>query len=326
MNDVLDPGPTALPSAVQTEGARLNERQSTVLALSLMFLFLVGALTLSLMPVVAPELRERFGLSASQIGLLTSVFLFSWGAGGIPAGLAVARWGGRVLGASCLMLVAGSLMFAVSSSFEWLLVGRAIQGLGGGMIVVVCSPILASSVPEHRLVRVWGIFGAGWGMGFMSALLIMPSIEEAAGFRVVFAVNAALALAAAAAVLAQRAARRRPSRSEAQSALNLALAFGSVVRNPMVICLALVNGAGLAISVGVLVWTPSYLQAHFGASLGLAAYLTAGLGAAQIVAAPASAVAAAKWGKLPVIWASITFLATRKRPANLHVLSSHAGF
>jgi MFS family permease len=86
------------------------------LAFALMLFYLLSTLTLALMAVVSAELQRKFGLSASQVGLLTSAFMFAYGAVGIPAGAQAARWGGRVLVVSCALFVAGSVTFALSSS------------------------------------------------------------------------------------------------------------------------------------------------------------------------------------------------------------------
>ncbi len=57
------------------------------LSLVLMLFYLMSTLTPALMAVVTVELQAPFGLSASEVGLLTSVFMFAYGAVGIPAGV-----------------------------------------------------------------------------------------------------------------------------------------------------------------------------------------------------------------------------------------------
>ena len=64
-----------------------------MLAVTLMLLLALTGLALSLIPVVADQLRADFGYSDSQIGLLTSVFMLALGVVAIPWGLASARWG-----------------------------------------------------------------------------------------------------------------------------------------------------------------------------------------------------------------------------------------
>jgi predicted MFS family arabinose efflux permease len=277
------------------------------MAFTLMFFFAMSALTLSLLPVVTAELQRRFGLSASQIGLLTSVFMFAYGGIGIPAGVAAARWGGRVLAVSAACFVLGSLVFGLTSSMTGFLVGRGLQGLGGGMVVPVCSPVLAHVMADHRLNRAWGIFGTGWGAGIMLALLIMPSVAGAAGYRAVFLATAGLGLVIGVAALSQKAIRALPQHPEEATRLRaMGRALGAVAINRRVLLLGLFNGAGLAVGVGVLVWTPEFLHIKFGSSASVAAYLTAGLGLTQLVANPLGAASAARRGKLTVIFGSLT--------------------
>ena len=62
----------------------------------------------------------------------------------------------------------------------------------------------------------------------------------------------------------------------------------------------------LAIGVGVLQWTPDFLQKIHGAGQNESLYLLVGLGVAQIIGNPAGAIATARMGKFGVIlWSMI---------------------
>ena len=281
-----------------------------LLAVLLMMVFVTSAVTLSLLPVVTNELRTELNFSDAQIGLLTSVFMGFYGLAGILSGVGAARWGGRLLGVSCAFFVVGSLVFALSASFGGFLVGRALQGVAGGMVIATCSPVLALSVPPRWLGRAWGILGSGWGLGTMAGLLIMPSIQDVGGYRAVFLADAALALVVGVAVLTQKAVRTRPRYSEGAMGMgDLGRALGGAVRNRRVLILGFTNTAALAIGVGVLAWTPSFLQDVHGSSEALAVYLLAGLGIAQLIGNPLGAVGMARWGKFWVIVASLAVMA-----------------
>jgi MFS family permease len=158
-----------------------TRRGADLLAVSLMLIFMTGAVTLSLMPVVTEDLQDRFGYSSADIGLLTSVFMGFYGVSGILSGVFAARWGGRLLAVCCGCFVIGSTVFGLSSNFAGFLIGKSIQGIGGGMVVAICGPVMAAALPPNYLGRAWGIFGSGWGLGSTATLLIMPSIERAAG-------------------------------------------------------------------------------------------------------------------------------------------------
>ena len=297
-------------SLVETgQVSRDAARRGDALALTLMIFYLMSTLTLALMAVVTPELQRRFGLSGSQIGLLTSAFMVAYGVVGIPAGVAAARWGGRALAVSCAFFVLGSVLFALSSPYAGFVLGRVLQGLGGGMVVPVSAPLLAHGLAPGRRNRGWGVFASGKGAGALVALLVMPSVATLGGFRAVFLVTAGLALVIGVAALAQRPVRALPGHPEERTSFR---ALGSTLRavavNRCVLLLGLFNCASLALGTGVLMWTPDFLHQTYGASVGVAAYLTAGLAMAQLVGAPAGAAGAARLGRMPVIAGSMVVM------------------
>jgi MFS family permease len=272
-----------------------------MLALSLMLFYLMSTLTLALMAVVTGELQRRFALSASQIGLLTSAFMFAYGAVGIPAGSMAMRWGGRVLALSCVFFVAGSVVFAFSSSYGGFLAGRIVQGIGGGMVMPVSSPVIARHLAPEARNRGWGVFASGKGLGALASLLVMPSVATLGGFRAVYLVTGGMALVIGGIVFAQRPVRELPPASEGSTLKDLGRALRAVSVNPRVLLLGLFNAASLAVGTGVLIWTPDFLESRHGSTASVAAYLTAGLAVAQLLGAPAGAACSARWGRMPVI-------------------------
>lgn len=273
----------------------------------LMLFYLISTLTLALMAVVTVELQARFGLTASEIGLLTSVFMFAYGAVGIPAGVMAARWGGRVLALSCLLFVAGSLLFGLGSSYPAFLTGRVLQGLGGGMTLPVSSAVMARFLPPQTSTRGWGLFASGKGLGALVALLLMPSIAVSGGFRAVYLTTAGMALVVGVVALSQRPVRALPDKASTvlDSPRDLGRMLGAVSLNRNVLLLGLFNAASLAVGTGVLIWTPDFLAAQHASGAEVAAYLTAGLAVAQLLGAPAGAVVAIRRGRMPVIVGSM---------------------
>jgi MFS transporter, DHA1 family, multidrug resistance protein len=215
-----------------------------------------------------------------------------------------------LLAVSFACFVVGSLVFALTSDFSGLLVGRAIQGIGGGMVTATCNPVMARALAPGRLGRAAGIFGAGWGLGTIVGLLIFSRIEAAAGYRAVFFSNAGLALLVGAVALSQRAIRTLPKRDDAGRARGeWLLSLGTVAANPRVLLVSFTNTALLAISVGILAWTPSFLQDIHGSTQGISIYLVAGVGAAQLISNPLGAVVAGRLGKYVVVVASLVLMA-----------------
>ena len=62
--------------------------------------------------VISPELMRELGLSAADLGLLTSTYFFSFALAQIPVGIALDRFGARKVGGLLLVVAAaGAFLF-----------------------------------------------------------------------------------------------------------------------------------------------------------------------------------------------------------------------
>lgn len=278
-------------------------------ALALTSFTVAASIALALIPIVTSELRDGFGLSASQIGLLTSVFMMAFALGALPMGVVGARWGGWALVVGSLLLVAGLVLFALSGSYPLFLVGRLLQGVGASAFVPVGNALIAQNVERRYQHWALGVFGSGTGLGVVAALLIMPSVHAAGGYRAVFLTTAGIALAFTVVAAFNGTVRSRPRQEGADmSLLALVRGIGAIATNRWLLLLILINIGVTANFVGLLTWTPAFLHDQRGASLAVAAYLTAGLGMAQILGNIGGAAAMARWGKAFVMSAGMVVL------------------
>ena len=308
MNETVDYGASCITS----------RRGADSLALSLMLFVVMNSFTMSQMPVITKELEDRFSFSGGEIGLLTSIFMVAFAVAAIPMGLAASRWGGRTVIAGAGLLVLGSIMFAFSSSYPLFLVARFLQGIGGATVLPVANPLMAQSVSSRFHARCMGVFGSGWGLGIVLGLLILPSVDKAGGYRAVFLAGAGIAAVIALVGLTQKPVRARLDHPEGVPSFRSLLGgVAAVAANRRVLLLCVMNMGVMGIVSGLLAWTPSFLHDQRGASLAVAAYLTAGIGVAQLVGNPVGAVSMAKWGKPFVLLVSLAvmFVVTALVPA-----------
>jgi len=284
-------------------------RGADLLALCLMLFMVMNSVAMSLMPIVRDDLQSMFSFSSSQIGFLTSIFMLAFALGAIPMGLAAVRWGGRTLIVGVLLFAAGSIVFAFSASYEWFLAGRALQGIGGSTVIPVSNHLMTHTIAPRRQARALGIFGTGHGLGVVAALLIMPSVQAAGGYRAVFLVTAGIGVALALVAARQKHIRARVEKRPGEAtAAALLREVGSVAKNRRLWLLAVINIGVMAIVVGILAWTPAFLHDQRNASLAVAAYLTAGVGVAQILGNIAGAAAMARWGKAFVLLSGMALM------------------
>ncbi|MBT7997026.1 MAG: MFS transporter, partial [Betaproteobacteria bacterium] len=95
------------------------------------FGYFLSYLFRSVNAVIAPELISEFDLTASQLGLLTSVYFLTFASLQIPIGVFLDRFGSRRVNAALLILASiGAFIFSKADSFQALLLGRAFIGFG----------------------------------------------------------------------------------------------------------------------------------------------------------------------------------------------------
>jgi MFS family permease len=172
----------------------IDRRASDKLSFTLMLGFMMAAISLAVIPVAAPELEGHLSIAPSGVGLLVSVFLAAYGVMQIPAGLLATRRPRRVLLAAFALMAAGSVVMSLAPGFPAMAAGRLLQGLGAGAVLPASGVMMTRANPPERLARPWGIFGAGWGVGSIIALTLLPMIQGLSGFRTVFAVVAGVSL------------------------------------------------------------------------------------------------------------------------------------
>lgn len=146
--------------------------------------------------VIAPQLVQDLGLSASDLGLLTAAYFLAFAVFQLPLGLLLDRFGPRRVQA-CLLLSAalGALIFAWGTSREVLILGRALIGLGVAGGLMASFKAITLWFPQARWPLVNGCFVAVGGLGAMAAT---EPVEFLLGFTDWRGIFAGLSLATAA--------------------------------------------------------------------------------------------------------------------------------
>ncbi|MFV0460134.1 MAG: MDR family MFS transporter [Actinomycetales bacterium] len=101
-----------------------------------------------------------------------------------------------VLIAAILLFVAGSVIGALAGTFTWLIVGRAIQGLGGGGLIILSQSAIADVVPARERGKYMGVMGAVFAVSSVAGPLLGGWFTEGPGWRWVFWINLPLGLLA----------------------------------------------------------------------------------------------------------------------------------
>jgi MFS family permease len=156
-------------------------------------------------PAVAPLLQTQFGVSLAEIGFLIGLFFTPGVALALPGG-GIGQWLGdrrAVLAALALMLI-GSCTMALGGSWGWQIAGRLMAGIGGVLINVQMTKMVADWFAGKEIATAMAIFVNSWPAGIALSLLTLPSIGILYGVNAVHFFVAALTAAGIALSLAYR--------------------------------------------------------------------------------------------------------------------------
>src|SRR5438105_14116785 len=110
-----------------------GQRESHIVPLvgALAAIYLVSQFLRNSVGVIAPDLASEIGLSAGEIGLLSSAFFFAFAAAQLPLGIAIDRYGPQ----RCMLVCAGialtgTIEFARAATPTGLIAARILMGLG----------------------------------------------------------------------------------------------------------------------------------------------------------------------------------------------------
>ncbi len=149
--------------------------------------------------VIAEDLIRDLSLTASQLGLMTSLFFAAFAAAQLPVGSLLDRYGARwVTPLLMLSAVLGSLLFGLGQSFVTLAVGRALIGLGVAGILMGALKSFSGWFSSPSFARVSSLYLSLGSLGALSAATPLALLSETFGWRSVFFGGAGVALLSAA--------------------------------------------------------------------------------------------------------------------------------
>ncbi|MFC9328387.1 nitrate/nitrite transporter [Kitasatospora sp. NPDC057015] len=149
--------------------------------------------------VAGLDAAERFGIGASALSTFSILQVLVYAAMQIPVGLLIDRYGPRrVLLTGVVLLSAGQLAFAFSSSFAPALASRAVLGCGDAMTFIAVLRIAARWFPAAKNPLVAQLTGlAGMGGNLVTTVVLAQALHRE-GWQATFTAIALLGVVVAA--------------------------------------------------------------------------------------------------------------------------------
>ncbi|MDU0478253.1 MDR family MFS transporter [Staphylococcus chromogenes] len=95
---------------------------------------------------------------------------------------------GLMIGALTIFLI-GSVLGGMADSMTLLIVGRAVQGIGGGGLMILSQAIIADVIPARERGRYMGVMGGVFGLSAVLGPLLGGWFTEGPGWRWAFWMN-----------------------------------------------------------------------------------------------------------------------------------------
>ncbi|MEH6552161.1 MAG: MFS transporter [Pseudomonadales bacterium] len=176
--------------AIKNDALTSAERKSL---LSLSLLYSTRMLGLFMVLPVLVILLEGYGeVSVMQAGLAMGAYGLTQALLQIPFGFWSDRWGRKpVILAGLLIFCIGSVVAALATDVNGVIIGRAMQGAGAVSSAILA--LLADLTREEQRSKAMAIVGASIGLTFGLSLLIGPFLSDVFGLSGLFWATAAMA-------------------------------------------------------------------------------------------------------------------------------------
>ena len=163
---------------------------------ALMLTMLLAALDQTIVSTALPTITSDLG-GLNELSWVVTAYL-------LAATASTPIWGkisdlyGRklMLQTAVVVFVAASALAGLSQSMPQLIATRALQGLGGGGLMVLVMAVIADLIPPRERGRYTGLFGAVFGVASVIGPLLGGFFTEHLSWRWIFYINLPLGIAA----------------------------------------------------------------------------------------------------------------------------------
>ena len=156
---------------------------------------LMAAIDATIVFLAVPSMGEYFRTSFSYMTIVVVAYIIATTAMLLPTGSIGQKYGRRkpfLLG--FLVFSLSSLAIALSPDVFLVIIFRAIEGIGAGLMLTLAIPILLNAFPPHERGKAVGISSASWSVGALIGPLLGGALVSVA-WQYIFLINVPIGFA-----------------------------------------------------------------------------------------------------------------------------------
>jgi EmrB/QacA subfamily drug resistance transporter len=155
-------------------------------------------LDVTIVNIAFPDIRASFpGSSLSQLSWILNAYAIVFAAALVPAGRLADRYGRRrFYFIGVIVFLGASVLCGAANSVEMLIAARAVQALGGAMLVPASLGLLLPEFPLERRATATALWGATGAVAAAAGPSLGGLLVDWQGWRAVFFVNLLIGLPA----------------------------------------------------------------------------------------------------------------------------------
>ena len=185
---------TATPADPESTSALVSPQRRNFIFVAVLLGMLLAALDQTIVATALPTVVADLGGAGHQSWVVTSYLLASTIATAIVGKLGDLFGRKAVFQVSVVFFLAGSVLCGLSSTMTMLVASRALQGIGGGAIMVTATALIGEVIPLRDRGRYQGALGAVFGVTTVVGPLLGGFFTDHLTWRWAFWINVPVAV------------------------------------------------------------------------------------------------------------------------------------